>query len=168
MSEQDQLTLPVDESWEIIPKYLCRQCCEPARRHPTIGEVWGCLPCGFTTASIAVSFIPEVDKLAHDLVEHSPEPLEWMGTDVNTHMTPWEVIGYYVHMARSLFTFNRLAQYDNLEITKALRAVVQRKFRAGWMDAHGVKPNDQDEEVEKLRSQEQGPEPAPGIEMGGD
>lgn len=51
-------SLPVDDSWKISPDYMCRACGDPARLHPQTNQIWGCLACGMTTASVAFMFLP--------------------------------------------------------------------------------------------------------------
>lgn len=48
--------LPVATDWKIEDKYLCRTCLCPARVHPQTNMVWGCLNCGYSTASVFMYF----------------------------------------------------------------------------------------------------------------
>lgn len=57
MKESD-LDLPVSDDWEEIPDYVCRECKCKARQHPSLAHIWGCLKCGYTTASVFLMFSP--------------------------------------------------------------------------------------------------------------
>jgi len=49
--------LPVSDTWAAEHRYACRQCGGPARLHPETNHIWGCLNCGYTTASVSVYFV---------------------------------------------------------------------------------------------------------------
>jgi len=52
---------PVNINWQVEPGFNCRTCHQPARVHPYTNRIWGCLTCGFTTASVSVYFQPRTE-----------------------------------------------------------------------------------------------------------
>lgn len=48
--------LKVDSTWKINEHFACGVCKSPARLHPQTNSIWGCLPCGYTTASVTHYF----------------------------------------------------------------------------------------------------------------
>ena len=42
--------------WAPVPTYVCRTCGSVARSHPQTNHIWGCYPCGYTTAAVASYF----------------------------------------------------------------------------------------------------------------
>lgn len=42
--------------WRVCGDFECTRCHGPAYLHPYTNEIWGCLNCGFTTASVSTHF----------------------------------------------------------------------------------------------------------------
>ena len=57
LSPVDILGMKVtEEGWRCDEEFACRTCGSPALLHPHTNHIWGCLPCGFSTASGFVYF----------------------------------------------------------------------------------------------------------------
>ena len=56
---------PVNINWRVEPRFNCRTCHQPARIHPYTDRIWGCLTCGFTTASDSGYFQPQSEADQH-------------------------------------------------------------------------------------------------------
>lgn len=56
LNAADGMIMQVTEpGWRIAEGFVCH-CGAPALNHPYTNEIWGCLACGYSTMSVAISF----------------------------------------------------------------------------------------------------------------
>lgn len=76
VSSSVDATLKVSADWKPVGQgqYRCRSCNDVARLHPQTNDIWGCLKCGYSTASVLAHFAESSEQVLAEV--NSPEAAE--------------------------------------------------------------------------------------------